>query len=127
MLHRPSAGAIIIGLSVLAAALLTNFGSELNLVVIHVAFPMLWGLTVALCWPKGICWRRVIGLVAVVVLYQVLGAVVYGVTVGWNYVMSDVVAQYLMLYSTAAQLLVSVIALICVNAMSERLRQNNAA
>ncbi len=106
-------------ISVLIAALSLDLGSDFDLVLIHLVFPMFWGAIISLWWSQ-VAWRlRVLGVFAVVVVCQALRIVVHGMELGWAYV-TDTVTQYLMLYSVVAQLVVAFLALAAIGAARKR-------
>ena len=119
--------AAVILMSVPIAALFWNLGSNVNLVLIHLVFPIFWGVAIGFWWLGVSWWLRASGLVAVVIVCETLRAVVYGLEAGWEYVTSDIVAQYLMLYSLAAQLVVASVTLVVAGAVATRRRQRHAA
>ncbi len=119
--------AAVILMSVRIAALFWNLGSNVNLVLIHIVFPIFWGVAIGLWWFGVSWWLRAFGLVAVVIVCEALRAVVYGLEAGWEYVTSDIVAQYLMLYSLVAQLVVAFVALVAAGAVATLRRKHHAA
>lgn len=128
MQHDPmTIRAAVILMSVPIAALFWNLGSNVNLVLIHIAFPIFWGVAIGLWWLEFSWWLRTSGLVAVVMVSEALRVVVYGLEARWEYVTSDIVAQYLMVYSLAAQLVVAFVTLVAAGAVAARRRQHHAA
>ena len=119
--------ALAIIISALLGALFWDLGSIFHLVFIHLVLPILWGTAIALWWPMSWWWLRVSSLVVVVVVCEALRVTVYGLAAGWEYVMSDIVAQYLTLYSLAAQFIVAFVALVVAGAVSTRRRKYDAA
>jgi len=102
---------VLLAVSALIAGLFWSLASDVNVVLIHFVFPVVWGIAIAFLISSTAFARRCGTLIATVLLAETLRLIICGSTAGRWYVTSEGETQLVILLSLAVQLAVAVASL----------------